>query len=149
MNKDGAPQGLDTYAMIQVPRQLEYADCTPEAFQQMLKSTGAPAGEVVRERALEEMNVRLKSFGQGSIDVGGTQDLGAVFRKTDAYGSVTLTKYSLGERSVTMSAATAVIRVRQRVMFAYVFNKYQSPETVLSIGKNREAWTDSIPAKNK
>ncbi len=149
MNEGKASGGLDAYAMIQAPRQMEYADCTPEAFQQVLKSVGAPIGEVVREQISDEMNVRLKSLGQGSIDVGGTKDLGAVFRKTDAYGSVTLTKYSQGERSGTMAAGTALIRVRQRVIFAYIFRRYESPETVLSIGKSLEAWTDLILAKNR
>ncbi len=101
MNEGRASGGLAVYAMIQVPRQLEYTDCTPQTFQQMLKGAGAPAEELAREQAAQEMNLRLKSFGQKSINVGGTEDLGSVFRKTDAYGSATLATYSQDERSVT------------------------------------------------
>ncbi len=149
LNAGRASGGLDTYAMVEAPRQAEYADCTPEAFQQMLKGLGAPVVELVREQAMEEFSARLKSLGEKSPDVGVPENVGPIFKKTDVYGSATLMKYSQGERSLTMVAASALIRVRQRVLYAYIFRRYESSETVVSTGKSLEVWADSILAKNK
>jgi len=151
-----ASGGLDAYAMVEVLRQLEYDDCTPEAFQQLLKSAGASTGELVGKAmedmgkgATEEMNARLKSLGQRSIEMNHPENPGALFQRTDAYGFAALTTYKQGDRSVTMATVTAVIRVRQRVLFAYIFRKYESPDTVISIGKDLEVWADGILMRKK
>lgn len=149
MDAGNSSGGLDAYAIVEAPRQMEYADCTPEVFEQVLKSVGAPAAELAGKQATEEMNFRLKTLGQRSVDIGSPENLGGIFQKTDAYGYASLTKYSQGDRSVTMATASAVIRVRQRLIFAYIFRRYESPETVMSMAKSLEAWTDSILAKNR
>jgi hypothetical protein len=54
-----------------------------------------------------------------------------------------------GETSTTMAAGMAVFRVKQRVLFAYFFRKYDSPDTAKAVRKALEAWTDDILASNQ
>jgi len=150
LNEGKTTAALDAYAMVEVLRQLEYEDCTPEAFQQLVRSAGPSTSELVGvgKGMEEELNARLTSLGQRT-ELNRPENVGGIFQKADAYAFATLTGYKQGDRVVSMAVATAVIRVRQRVLFAYIFRKYESPDTVISMGKNLEAWTDAILVKNK
>src|SRR6202042_187831 len=44
LNAGKANGGLEVYAMVEVPRQAGYADCTPENFAQVLKSVEPALG---------------------------------------------------------------------------------------------------------
>jgi hypothetical protein len=93
--------------------------------------------------------VRLKSLGAGPVDVGHPEMLGGLFQKSDAAGFAMLLAFKQGERSVTMANGTAFVRVRQRLLFMYLFRKYESPDTVNWLRRNLEPWVDAILAKNK
>jgi hypothetical protein len=54
-----------------------------------------------------------------------------------------------GGRSVTMACGFAVLRVKERVSFAYLYHNYESPDTVRSLRKDTETWADLILAKNR
>lgn len=97
----------------------------------------------------EEINIRLKSLGTKPIDVGHPEMLGAVFQKADASGFAMLMAVKQENRSDTMAGGLAVLRVKQRLVFAYLFRKYESPETVNLLRKELEAWTGAILASNK
>jgi hypothetical protein len=48
-----------------------------------------------------------------------------------------------------MACGFAVLRVKERVLFAYLYHNYESPDTVRSLRKDTETWADLILAKNK
>ncbi len=142
----------DLYAMAQVPRRAEYADCTPQAFAQILKSLEPSMGKLLADnvgQVEEEMNARLKSFDIGRIEIGHPEMLGGVFQKNDASGYAMLMAIKQGDRTTTMAGGFAVLRVRQRLVFAYLYRKYESPDTISWLNKNLEAWSDAILSKNK
>ena len=142
---------LDVYALVEVPRKAEYADCTPNAFEQVVKGFEPAMGKLGSKdygEIEQEMNLRLKTLGTKPIAVDQPQMLGGIFQKTDAAGYAMLTAYKAGDRSVTMAGGFALLRVRQRLLFAYLFAKYDSPDTVTWIRKNLESWSDAILAKN-
>lgn len=61
-----ALNGLEVYGLAEVPRQAEYTDCTPQVFQQLLKSVEPIMGNLDAEkigRFAEEVNARLQSLG--------------------------------------------------------------------------------------
>ncbi len=75
--------------------------------------------------------------------------LGGVFEKTDAAGFAMLLALKQGDRNVTMASGVAMLRVKQRLLFAYLFRKYESPETVSLVRKDLESWADAILAGNR
>lgn len=142
---------MDTYAMVQVPRRAEYADCTPEAFDSVLKGLvgGGPKLDTPEVKAsLDEISLRLKALGGKPIELGRPEMLGTIFQKKDAAAMAMLLSMKQGENAATMACGLAVFRVRQRLVFAYLYQKYGSPESVDWIRKNIEAWADAILAKN-
>lgn len=143
---------MDVYAMAQVPRRAEYVDCTPEAFVQILKSLEPSFGKLLGEKVgqmEEEMNARLKSLDIGRIEFGHPEMLGGVFQKDDASGYAMLMAMKQGDHTTTMAGGFAVLRVKQRLVFAYLYRKYESPDTISWLNQNLEAWSDAILSKNK
>jgi hypothetical protein len=143
---------MDAYAMAQVPRRAEYADCTPQAFAQILKSLEPSMGKLPADKVgqvEEEMNARLKSLDIGRIEFGHPEMLGGVFQKDDASGYAMLMAMKQGDHTTTMAGGFAVLRVKQRLVFAYLYRKYESPDTINWLDKNLEAWSDAILSKNK
>jgi hypothetical protein len=152
LNSGKVPAGLDIYAMVEVPRQAEYADVTPEAFAQVLQGMESSMGKLdakTLENVEQELSVRLKSLGAGSVEIGRPEMLGGLFRKPDAASVAMLLAYKQGDRTVTMAGGIGFIRIRQRLIFAYLFRRYESPDTVSWLRKNLEPWVDAILAKNK
>jgi len=60
-----------------------------------------------------------------------------------------LAAYKQEDRSVTMIIGTAFVRVKQRLIFVYLYRRYESPDTATLIRKELETWADAILAKNK
>jgi hypothetical protein len=144
--------GLDWYGMVEVLRQAEYNDITPDAFEQVVKAMDSSLGKVAAEKtgdAMEEINVRLKQLGGNPIEAGHPDMLGGFFREADAAGYGMLTAYKQEEKTFTMAGGMAVVRVKQRLILAYIFRKYESPETVALVRKDLGSWVGSILAKNK
>jgi hypothetical protein len=143
---------LDIYAMVEVARQSEYTNVTPQDFAEAMKGMESSMGKLdakTLENVEQELSVRLKSVGAASVEVGRPQMLGGLLKKPDAAGFAMLVAYKQGDRSVTMANGIAFVRVRQRLIFAYLFRKYESPDTVIWLRKNLEPWVDAILAKNK
>lgn len=152
LNAGKASGGLEVYAMLEAPRRAEYSDCTPQAFEQVLKSVGPTMGGFDAKKLQDlqdEMNIRLKSLATKPIELGHPEMLGGIFQKSDAAGFAMLTASKEGEHSVTMAGGFAVLRVKQRLIFAYLYRRYESPDTVGWLRKSLEAWCDAILASNK
>jgi hypothetical protein len=155
LSQGKAPADLDlgTYGMVEVPRQAEYANCTPEDFEKVLESAGPSFGasdvKRIDELALDELSARLKSVGAKPIEVGRPEKLGGLFRKLDVAGFAMLATFKSGDRGGTMAMGCAFVRVKQRLLFVYLYRKYESPESVSWMRKNLETWCDAILAKNR
>ncbi len=74
--------GLDWYGMVEVLRQAEYTDVTPDAFEQVVKGLDTSLGKVAAEQAgvtMDEINLRLKQLGGKPIEVAHPEMLGGFF----------------------------------------------------------------------
>jgi hypothetical protein len=60
-----------------------------------------------------------------------------------------LTAYKQDDRTIKIAAGIGIARVKDRMVFAYLYRKYESPETVTLIRKELEVWVDAILAKNR
>jgi hypothetical protein len=144
--------GLDVYALLEISRRAEYTDCMPQAFEQVLKGLEPAMGKFDAEKRgqlEQEMNIRLQSLGTKPIEIGHPEMLGGIFKKTDASGFAMVLAVKQGDRSSTMACGFGVLRVKQRLIFAYLYRKYESPKTVSLVRENLEAWSDAILSKNK
>jgi hypothetical protein len=151
LNSGKALAGVDVYAMAEVPRQAEYVDCTPQVFDKVLKDNESALGKFDAKTLGEleqELNTHLKSLDAKPLEIGHPEMLGGVFQKPNASGFAMLAAYKQGERSVTVAMGFGLLRVRQRVVFAYLYRKYESPDTVTWLRKILETWCDAILAKN-
>jgi hypothetical protein len=152
IEKGTPPVSFEVYAMVEVLRQAEYADCTPEAFAQV---TGefANASKIVDDPKLgaitEEVSLRLKNLGAKPVEAGRAEMLGRLFQKKDAAAMAMLIGLKQAEQSTTMICGMGALRLKQRLIFAYLFRRYESSETVDWIRKNLESWADAMLAKNK
>ena len=81
--------------------------------------------------------------------MGHAEMLGGIFQKADAAGFAMLTAFKEEDRSVTMAGCTALLRVKQRLVFAYLYRTIESPDTMSWLRKNIEEWSDAILAKNR
>jgi hypothetical protein len=152
LNKGTGAGRLEVYAMLEVSRRGEYADCTPEAFQQVLASIGPTMGtfnKTSMDELEQEMNSHLKSPGTKPVELGRPEMLGGIFQKSNAAGFAMSTAIKQDDRSVSMATGVALIRVRQRLIFAYLYSQFDSPESLTWLRKNLEAWCDAILAKNQ
>ncbi len=120
-------EGLQTYGLIEVPRRAEYADCTPQDFEEIRKNIEPSMRKLGSEGAgslQDEMNLRLRSLDVGKIEVGRPEMLGHLFAKTDAFGFAMLVAIKQADRSVTMAVGVGIIRVKQRALFVYLYRNY-------------------------
>lgn len=146
----GKIQGtLDVYGIIEVARQAEYSDISPELFEGVRKgfdtaNIGALTGNVE-----QELNSRLKAISAKQIEVGKPEMLGTIFKKTDAAGVAMLMAYKQETRTVNMAMGIGLVRAKQRLLFTYLYRKYDGAESVNWLRKNLEAWDDAILARNK
>jgi hypothetical protein len=144
----GKSRELDIYSMVEVPRRAEYTEVTPQAFEQVLKGMEPSMGTLNVGELQQEMNTRLKSLGTRPIEIGHPEMLGGIFRKSNAAGFPMLLAVKQDDRKDTMAGGMAVLRVKQRLVFAYLYRKYESPDTISWVRKNLEVWCDAILAKN-
>jgi hypothetical protein len=96
----------------------------------------------------QEMNLRLKSLGSKPIDIGHPEMLGGTFQKPNSAGFAMLSAMKQNDRVTTTAIGIAVIRVKQRLVFAYLYHKYESSDTVNWVSKHLEVWCDAILAEN-
>jgi hypothetical protein len=139
--------------LLQVSRQAEYADFTQAGLDDVSKSIAASKGtvDVKSMGTVDEMNVRLMELGNKPVTVDRPEILGTLFRKSDSFGWAMLMglKGEGSDSGITMAMACAVVRVKQRMIFAYIYRRYESPETLEWMGGVLNRWTDRISADNQ
>jgi len=152
-NGGRGPRELEVYAMVQVPREAEDADCTPQDFQQVLRSIGPFVGTLDAhdtEELVNQASIRLQSLGLQSIGAAGRPELlGAMFRKPNASGFAMLMAFKRGDHRVIMAGGLAPLRIKQRLIIASIFRRYESSDTMISLRRDLEAWSDAVLARNR
>lgn len=146
--------GLGTYAMVEIPRGAEYTDVGQKDFEDALKTVANSMGVAVDKAfstTTDEINARMKELGGKPISVDRPEMMGTVFRKPDAFAWAMLMGVKGGDSAsaTTMAGVIAMIRIKQRVLFTYLYRKYDSPEVLDSLGKSTEAWVSRILSANQ
>jgi len=145
---------MSKYAMVQVPRRGEYMDCGPNEFKEVTSDAKKQFGDVMNssmKEAAEEFNRRMKSLhlNDATVSLGEPIQLGCLFSKQDAYGFGMILPVAMGGQNMKMAGGAVLMRIKQRLLFVYLYAEYKNEETIKWIRKATEDWTDAILKANK
>ena len=74
--------------------------------------------------------------------------LGRLFSKRDAYGIGMIMPLSMGGINMKMGMGIALMRVKQRLLFVYLYAEYKNEDTVKWLRKTTDDWADAILKAN-
>ncbi len=151
--KAGSNQSLTRYAMVEVPRNGEYMDCSPSDFKEVTDAMKQQFGDLVdssTKEAEQEFNQRLQSMDvtDEKMSLGKPIQLGCFFSKDDEYGFGMITPVTVGTSTSTMAMGAAILRAKQRIIFAYLYCDYKDKSTIIWLQKATEDWADAILKAN-
>jgi hypothetical protein len=153
LTKGSESPELTKYALVEVPRNGEYSDVEASDFKEIMDGASQEIGAILSSSFSEtedEFNRRLKDLNvNATVSLGKPVQLGALFAKTDAFGFGLITQVTVGTSSSNMAMAAAIIRVRKRVIFAYLYAEYKNDDTVKWLRKSSEDWADAILKANQ
>jgi hypothetical protein len=147
-------KALSKYALVEVPRQEEFTDLKASDFKEvadgMSKEFGAVLNSSVKESE-DEVNRKIKALnlGDANVKLDHPVQLGSFFSEQDAYGCGLMMSVSLNGQSTNMIAGIILLRVRDRLIFAYLYSIYKDQESVRWVRKATEDWADAILKANQ
>ena len=149
------------YMMLQVFRKLEYQRISNAQFEQLVaKTTGQQNTllskvedkvdtvlEGAADRLSEEYEISLK------MTVGEVVPLGVFFEQTNAMGFASLAKYQIATEGENLdhviAGSTSFLLARDKVLFAYVYSRYESQENIDWVRSKSKEWVNSLLKSNK
>ncbi|HEX4996980.1 MAG TPA: hypothetical protein VFY29_02075 [Terriglobia bacterium] len=148
------PAGLKRYAMAQIPRQSEYVDIESREFAALVETVKAqftgPQASDAFQSARQELNRRLKSMDvETPAPVAEPGQLAPFFSKEDAYGFGMVSAVSIGDKTTDVAMGGAVVRLKKKVVFLYLYTEYRQEETMTWLRRATEQWTNALLALNK
>jgi hypothetical protein len=152
--KDGNDHTMSRYAMVEVPRRGENLDCETNDFKQVVdgakESFGNAINSVTKESE-DEFNRRMKSLDLADMQVKMDQptQLGCFFSKQDIIGLGMLMGYETGGSIVKMGVTVILMRVKNRLLYVYLYAEYKNDNTITWLRKMGEKWGDQILKANK
>jgi hypothetical protein len=143
---------LTHYALAEVPRQAEFSDASPAAFKQvsdaMAEQFGAKLDATI-EQQQKEIDLKLKALGgKSAVTLEKPTMLGTLFSKADAIGYGAIIPVSVDGKILTAAMCMAILRVRQRFLFIYVYAPYTEEESMKSVQKICDLWSAAILKAN-
>jgi hypothetical protein len=140
-------------SMVAVSRQYESKDVSEDDFKLVIdgvsKQFDSTVNSYVKEDQ-EEFNRRLKSLNLDNVKI--TFDkpisLGTLFYSQNAAGFGTILQVSANDVSSKKVLSVLFLRVKNRVLYAYIFADYKDQETAKWIRQASEDWADAILKAN-
>ncbi len=144
-------------ALVAISRQYEFQNVSESDFKIVIdgvrKQFDSTADSYAQENE-EEFNRRLKSLDLDNVKITFEKpvSLGILFSKRNAGGFGTILQVSASDASARPASEVSsrkllsvlFLRVKNRVLYAYIFADYKDQETVKWLRKASEAWADQI-----
>ncbi|MDL1970861.1 MAG: hypothetical protein LWW94_07795 [Candidatus Desulfofervidaceae bacterium] len=144
---------LTRYAFVEVPRRGEYMDWKTSDFKKLIETMKGSLGNTISssvEESEEELNHRLKSLDLNTkVRIGQPVQLGCFFYKENAFGFGMIVEYMMGNKAVKVVVGTMVLRVKERLLYAYLYAEYKDINTIKWVRKTMEQWSDTILKANR
>jgi hypothetical protein len=149
----GSAEQLSEYALVEVPRAIEFKDVSPELFKDVANEVANQFGanlDTAFQSGRDEVNQKLKDLNANaaSVTVEKPLQLGALFRESDAYGFGMISEVTAKGTSTKMAMGVLLARVQDRILFAYIYTVYKDADTVRWLTNTSQAWADAILKAN-
>lgn len=150
---------MSKYAMVQVVRRSEYVDCGASDLEELIDGIRDEFGEEefgvfmnssIKETE-DEFNRRMKSLDLdlATVSFGKPIQLGCLFSMQDAYGFGVIMLLSIDGENMKLGSGTALMRVKQRLLFVCLYAEYKDEETVKWLRKTTGDWAAAILKANE
>lgn len=152
--RSGISKGANRYALVENLRRAEFIDVDADTFKQVSNSVaqqfGATLNASVKDEE-EELNRKLKAM-RGSdttMTLDKPMQLGVFFSKPNACSFGIIQQISAAGSSVKMVAGVTILRVQNRLIYAYLYSAYKDEDSVQWVRKISEQWADAILKANQ
>jgi hypothetical protein len=143
---------FQNYALVEVPRAAEFRDVDQAVFKTVVDGAREQfSGGDLQLNMQTTMDRRLADLGVGAgkVTFDKPTQLGTIFAKPDATGFAMMVPMAANGQTGTMVGATILVRVRSRVLFAYLFSQYKDKGSVDWVLKTAGTWADAILKSNE
>ena len=151
----GKVKTLPMYALVEVPRVAEFTDVSVDIFKTVTDAmakglSSANSGTELKEQE-EVLNRRLKQLNAKTGEIAFDQpvQLGTLFSTSDSSGFGMIMPVSANGTTMKMATGILAVRVRNRVVFGYLYRIYEDENTVTWMRKTLKDWSDLIQDANK
>lgn len=147
----GPPQ---KYGLVEVLRRAEFVDVDEATFKQVVDSMAqqlsSGAVQATMQQQQDKINEKIDELGlkTGRVTLDKPEQLGVIFSKSNAYGFCMMMPMASSGKTVNMVSGTALLRVKNRMIYAYLYNQYEDKTSVDWVVKRTEAWADAILKAN-
>jgi hypothetical protein len=146
----GSTTPLTKYALVEVPRAAEFVNVDEATFKTVVDGMSQQFSSGTLQSTMQtEIDRHFADLGGGKLTVDKPTQLGTMFSKPNASGFAMLMPMAVSDKTVTLVAATLAVRVRNRILFAYLYTQYKDKASVDWITKTSESWVDSILKSNE
>lgn len=152
----GVAKGASRSALVETMRRAEFAEVDAAYFKQLSATfaqqygTGQGTPQTDVKSVQDELNHKLKALGSANeVALEKPVQLGTFFSKPDAYCFGMITPVSSGGSSVNMVSAVIILRVQNRLLFAYVNAHYTGDDSAIWVRDTGEHWADAILKSNQ
>jgi hypothetical protein len=149
----GSNSPMSKYALVEVSRRAEFAVISEDILKQVVESVGSQFevdSAKTEKETQEEINRRLKVLGSGtSVTLDKPVQLGTMFSKPSATGFAMIMPVTASGKTTRMVASMSVLRLHDRLVFAYLYVTYQDEDTVKWVRTKSEQWADAMLKANQ
>ena len=125
------------YMLLQVFRELENTNISNGQFRQLVAQIKAQQNTLPKEYELSQ-----------KMKIGEHVPLGVFFEQSNAIGFASLVKYQAeaeGEKlDYVVAGGTSFIRVKQKVLYAYVYGTYENQDDLNWVRSKSREWVNSL-----
>jgi hypothetical protein len=151
--ESGKGKRLSRYSLVEVPRQREFADFTPENLKEVVDSTNQKLGSNLDsslKESEEQFNRRMKDLklDKATVTLDEPIPLGCLFSKKDTYAMGMIMPFTREGKTTKMVAGIVFLRVQNRLLFAYLYSVYEDEDSVRWVRATSEDWADAILKAN-
>jgi len=148
--------GLGQYMLVELSRKLDEknTEVTSASFEKVvlgMKQQFADSSTLNQtvQTTSEEISSKLKQLDSSKdVSIDKPTPLGTLFQTSDAYASAMLAPVSSGGVRMRTINASVLLRVRDRLIFAYIYGSSDDENSLKWIGKMAEQWANEILTAN-
>lgn len=147
---DNKTPKLDSYIVVEVGRPYENLDCQPKDYQTILSSMGDLSTKFssLKDGALNEFNEKLKTLNIQEVQLNNPVNLEVIFSKEDANAIGMILKVQQGEVTKTYMCSVLLMRLKEKLLFVYIFKKYLDQNTVKEVISLTDKYASSLLRAN-